>query len=73
MLLLIVKGSREAAFAAAEAHSVSFWFEAEGRYNEIYLCAPSYHSSKIYAWFDEPAKAPYPDGTLLFFTERTDR
>lgn len=79
MLLLIVKGSREAAFAAAEAHSVSFWFETESNtkslgYVETYLRVPSHFSAKIYDWFAEPtANEPFPDGTLLFFTERNDR
>lgn len=78
MLLLIVKGAGAAATSAAKARSVSVVdITYMPRFDECHIWTSSDNKAKVMEWFSEAHEPPlgmaYVAGTLLFFTERTDR
>jgi hypothetical protein len=69
---LLIKGNVGQAYRAAHDRGISLnktWSNARHP-NEMHARCASDYRSRVVAWFaEEPRHAPFPDGTLLLFTE----
>ena len=68
-MILIVKGTREQAEAAATARRIPFTFGGVYDHGEVQLVAPADQRAKAIKWFCESGPMPqdgFPAGTLLW-------
>lgn len=73
MIFLVIKGTRESAFHAAEAHRVKINVQAENERNtEVYAYAPNHELAKIIDWFCEDSELVLPAGALLFYNPKAN-
>lgn len=68
MLSLIVKGARSAAVVAAHKRGLALQFERETEHRETLGFVEDSALGAVIAWFAEDGEAPYPDGSLLFYS-----
>lgn len=70
-ILLIIKGDKFVAASAATARGIPMIFERERIGGEETTgVVSSDFRAKVVSWFtEEPGQAPFPQGTLLFYSE----
>lgn len=74
MIKLLIKGDRNAAYRAAARARVTIDNPIPSRdWDECVAWAPYCDREMVVLWFCESAaEAPFPYGTLLWFSERSD-
>jgi hypothetical protein len=70
MITLIISGDYKDAFAAADEHNVELTSITRLSQGDIFATCYDAASVNVIRWFNEnPGAAPFPDGTLLYFTQ----
>jgi hypothetical protein len=70
MITLIIKGDIAAAFKAADAYGVELCALAtHNKFNECIASTIPECLPKVVHWYCDTTRAPYPAGTLMFYSE----